>query len=700
MLAVLFVMSACGPTDRPATAPGGSEPASDEAPRSAAEWTQPLEARTPATLGDETRLATGPSGTVLFTESYAPGDPLPRFVRLPPELSGADRVLLDYRMWGDAVAAPLPGVRVKQHSAAAAVNRSGPFPRAALDLADVPRDAEVRLQVLGFPLAEHPTEVHRLAVSLPRNAVLEFGYGIREESWCEGAEATRFEVALTDGGGRTHTLLDRTLDPGDPAHRRWFDARMDLSAHAGEDVVLAFSATRADRAGRHSLPAFADPVVYSAASPDTPPEDRPSFVVVSIDTLRARSLGAYGYPRETSPFIDSLAAAGALFETAITTSVTTAPSHMSLFTGMYPAHHGVRRGNEHKRRGLATLAQTLRDAGYATAAFTENGYVIRARGFGEGFAEYTENRSDGTHDVGDARVTFAQARRWLEANRRRPFFLFVHTYHVHTPYQPEAAYAALFDGDGLPGPDAPQIRAARDDYDREIRAVDDHLRDLFEAIEGAAEPERATGPVIAVVLADHGEEFREHGQVQHGGAVFDETLRVPLIFWSPGRIPAGRRIAAQASLIDVAPTLIDLAGLPVPEALDGRSLRAALLGGTEPEPRVLFAEAYSPRRWVDIWEFETWNPPLVAVRSQDEKFIVHRPLRGEAQPAERYDLSGDPLERAPQPVAADSLAALNAQVDEFLRGASDATVGSEAAEPPEALSPDLREHLRALGYAD
>ena len=217
--------------------------------------------------------------------------------------------------------------------------------------------------------------------------------------------------------------------------------------------------------------------------------------------------------------------------------------------------------------------------------------------------------------------------------------------------------------------------------------VDDELRRLLEAL-----PAGSTATLL-VVTSDHGEEFLEHGRLQHGGAVFDEALRVPLIFWSPPTIPAGRRIDTPVSIVDVAPTLLDLVGLEVPAGLDGRSLRRALLDGAPIEPRVLFAEARAARRWVVIWEQEEWNPPLVALRSGHEKYIVHRPRTGPAQPTVRYDLHADPLEGSPHAVSGESLAEVEAAVDEYLSAA-----GAESIETP--ISPDVRERLKALGYAD
>jgi arylsulfatase A-like enzyme len=198
-----------------------------------------------------------------------------------------------------------------------------------------------------------------------------------------------------------------------------------------------------------------------------------------------------------------------------------------------------------------------------------------------------------------------------------------------------------------------------------------------------------------VILSDHGEEFGEHGRFQHGGAVFEESLRVPLLFYGPGRIPAGRRIDAPVSLIDIAPTLLDLVGVARPNGFDGASLQGLLLRDEPLAPRTLFAEARAQHRWLRPGVSQAWNPPLVAVRTPTTKFIVHRPEAGTAQPPVAFDLIRDPGEQSPQSLGPARAEALLKLVDAHLgrRSASDG-------EGAEALPPDLVGHLRRLGYVE
>ena len=540
---------------------------------------------------------------------------------------------------------------------------------------------------LGWVAPEGGGQARRLTFTPPTQARLELGYGIPSKGLAPGARPVRFLVTL-EHEGRRHEVFETTLDPGDRRPQAWRDLRVDLADWAGREIALDLAVVPTEGAGSEARGAWSTPVVVGGA-----PDPRPNVLILSLDTLRSRNVGTYGYGRDTTPFLDAFATRGAVFEETVTTSVTTGPSHMSLFTGLYPVNHGLRTGLDWKLPDTRTVAETLRDAGYHTAAFTENGYIDRLRGFGAGFEEYTENRGDRKRGPGEVRVTFGQAERWLERGPRRPFFLFVHTYQVHAPFVPPEAYTGLFVDDGFPGPEDPTMRRHRDDYDREIRFVDDRVKALLAALDAAG----LADDTLVAILSDHGEEFGEHGLYQHGGAVYEETIRIPWLLVGPG-VPAGRRVATPASLIDVMPTLFDLIGRPVPEGLDGVSLRPALEGASM-APRTLFTEARARRRWVRPKLGEVWNPPLVAVRAPEGKFIVHRPDEGEALPAARYDLETDALETRPQPVEGEEGRALDALVDAYLKGRVDpATL--RAPDDPEDIDPELRQRLKLLGYLE
>jgi arylsulfatase A-like enzyme len=643
-----------------------------------------------ATLDHERRVVTGPAATMLTRGWYPDAAALPRELDVPPSLARGDWLLLHHSVWDQAQpGAPASGTTATAASEIQQVRRAGAGVIVAPEkLRDLAGQTGIRVEVTALPVEPGPGVV-RVEIDVPPHAELGLGYGLRPEQPAARAGAVRFVASVTDAGGARAVLLDTTLEPAEP--RRWFDDALDLGRFARQRVTLELR-TDPVPPGEFALGLWSDPVVYVAGR-ESP---LPNLVVISLDTLRAKSLGSYGHGRDTSPFLDRIAREGTLFENAIAPATVTGPSHMSLFTGVYPPRHGMLTGMEPKATGIDTLAGLLRAAGYHTAAFTEDGYIIADLGFTEGFSTYRENTGQGGLSrpaEGEVRLTFAQAERWLRDNRRFPFFLFVHTYEVHFPYNPPEGYRTLFENDGLPGqPERPMLRRWFTDYDREIRFLDDELQRLFAAI---GEDGRARPPIV-VILSDHGEEFGEHGGWQHGSTVYEELLRVPLIFWAPGRVAAGRRHATQVSLIDVAPTLLELAGIPPPPAMQGTSLRPVVTEGTPPPLRPLFAETRARLRWLTR-SVEPQQPPFIAVRTGDRKYIVNRPATGAAKPAVAYDLAADPGELAPRPLTAEEQARVDRLVDEYVAAAPEsAQPGRDASEIP----PDLRERLRHLGYIE
>lgn len=310
------------------------------------------------------------------------------------------------------------------------------------------------------------------------------------------------------------------------------------------------------------------------------------YVLISIDTLRADHLGAYGFPLDTSPFFDAFAARATLFENAIVQLPGTLPSHMSIFTGLYPAEHGVYPPDGVLSPSIETLPEIFAAAGYRTAGFTEGGYVKGRYGFARGFEVFVD---DTRRRPGGAEKTFALAKDFvsgLEAGEK--FFLFVHTYEVHDPYIASEPYRS----NSWPGeapdtfePTGPNLTAASQGhlditpealeyfaamYDASIRYVDDVLRDFMEHLWA-----RGLSPdTIVVITSDHGEEFLEHGSLVHR-QVYNETLHVPLLVRRLGQ-RRGSRVERLVQSIDIAPTLVELAGLDVRAEFSGDSLVASL----------------------------------------------------------------------------------------------------------------------------
>jgi arylsulfatase A-like enzyme/thioredoxin-like negative regulator of GroEL len=412
--------------------------------------------------------------------------------------------------------------------------------------------------------------------------------------------------------------------------------------------------------------ALATAVACSGPAPGVPPAQSATaqpttarhLVLVTIDTLRADRVGAYGYTRARTPAIDALARRGARFERAYATAPITLPSHASLMTGRYPPGHGARHNGVHVDSGVPTLATTLSAAGFATGAFITAFPLDKRFGLDAGFDVYgdrlprTSDGRPGNERPGREAVDEAVA--WLASARSssRRLFLWLHLFDPHAPYgQPASS------------------RSIADRYDDEVAESDAQIARLLEAMG----PEASSA--LVVVASDHGEAFGEHGEMTHSLFVYDTTLRVPLVLAGPG--VAARTIDAPVSLVDVAPTVLPLLGLPAFDA-DGINLAPAL-SGSGSSARDLYAESFAP-----LLDFG-WAP-LRSIRAGAIKYI-------DAPRPELYDTAADPGEE--HELSSSQTARVGELRDRVARY-------SDAAIDPSRLSSTDREaraRLQSLGYA-
>jgi choline-sulfatase len=403
---------------------------------------------------------------------------------------------------------------------------------------------------------------------------------------------------------------------------------------------------------------------HSTASAVAVIERRPgrNVLLITIDTLRADALGAYGARTGATPWLDRLASQGVLFRDAHAHNVVTLPSHANILTGRYPFEHHVR-DNAGFRLGadVPTLAGLLRARGYRTGAFV-SAFTLDSRfGLDRGFDVYDDRFAGGGRpsplQLPERRAaeTVAAARDWLRWGSGQPAFCWIHLYDPHAPYAPAEPFASRHPGQPYTG---------------EVAATDAALEPILAPVlEGKGED------TLLIVTADHGESLGEHGERTHGLFAYEATLRVPLLLHTPG-LAGGAVVESPVGHVDILPTVLDALAIPVPEGLSGRSL-LPLAAGAEPAPRSLYFEALTAmtnRGWA----------PLYGVLRDGAKYI-ELPL------PELYDLARDAREE--RNLAASDVGRRESLLGELrpFRAADRGLVRAEE-------SADTREALRALGY--
>jgi arylsulfatase A-like enzyme/cytochrome c-type biogenesis protein CcmH/NrfG len=398
-----------------------------------------------------------------------------------------------------------------------------------------------------------------------------------------------------------------------------------------------------------------------AARPATSPR---TIVLVTIDTLRADHLGAYGYAAAHTPAIDALAVRGVRFDRAYATAPITLTSHASLLTGLAPPKHGARHNGMRLRADVPTLAERLKSQGWSTAAFVAAFPLERRFGLSRGFDVYSDalpRGADGRPQNERAGYQVVdEALAWLD---RQPTtgrsFLWVHLFEPHAPYVDRQAMAA---------PPGGRPRSVGERYDTEIAVADGEVARLVHAVRPHLDS------TLVVVASDHGEAFGEHGEIGHSVFIYDTTLRVPLVIAGPGIRPAV--VGEAVSLVDVMPTLLELVGATPAAPVDGVSLAPALTRGAPLAPRAIYAESFAP-----LLDFG-WSP-LRSLRDGGMKYIA-------APTAELYDLRQDAGEtRNLLPAQASAIAELARRVD----GISPASIAAPAREAGESTT-----RLQSLGY--
>jgi arylsulfatase A-like enzyme len=564
-------------------------------------------------------------------------------------------------------------------------------------------------------LVARAPETIRYRVRLPRRPRLELAVGTTE-SW-----PVRFRVAA-GAGGEEETLAERTVTVAD----RWEPVTIDLERFAGRDVTLSFGLS-AEKPGR--LGFWGSPVVRDVASGvrGREKENARGVILIWADALRRDHLDAYGHSRPTAPTVRRLASEGALFSDCVAQAPWTKASGPSILASLYPTTHGVTNIADRLPNSATTLAETFRDAGFATLGLISIPFVGRMTNLHQGFDEFHEPTSIPAREVSSktARVLVDRLLPWIEAHRDVPFFVLLHVADAHPPFRPDPPYDTLWADAGHRGEHERQAAAVRpiianpisrrfgsatrdelvkasvdpdayaayerDWYDGSIRGLDAELGRLRERLTELGLDDR----VVMAFTSDHGYEFLEHGRMFVGQSVYGELTNVPLIVWGPATVRAGTVVNGTVQLIDVMPTLLDLAGVRPPSGIQGRSLAVALRGGPSAgrvPPRPAITEKHARRGTVGL------GTSSDALFSDGWKLIQNTTRNPGTPEFELFDHRSDPLDRTdlagsrPEVVSrlAKELVAWRAAATRARLKPDSAAAG--------ALSKEELERLRSLGY--
>lgn len=602
-------------------------------------------------------------------------------------------------------------------------------------------DGDTRESVLVAP----PARIDGVFTPEP-GAVLEFGYAVLPSAWRTPGDAVRFRVLATplesaeDDAESETELFTADLDPARIIEdRAWHFARVELSDYVGRETNVSLVTERiapdggaasggAARDAADEIPAvFASPTVHVPRHADDPP----NILLVSLDTLRADRLGSQGHPVATSPVLDRFARESVQFRAAVSHAASTGPSHMSLFTSLHPTVHGVISQSSRLSSEVITMAEIFHDAGYATEAITNGGYIRGQLGFDQGFDTYLDRKYNVENESGRIDEMVDRAVASLERHQDRPFLLFLHSYEIHAPYCPIEPYAEMFES-GYEGPlndcvDADMIdelnhgcvgcgELTEDNYmSRPPTARDvEHVNRLYDA--GIRQTDHAIGRLLAtldrldlarntvvVFFSDHGEDLGDHLDIgRHAHSLYEEIVHVPLLLRWPAVARAPRVIEAPTALMDLLPTFVEILDLPTEAEFQGLSIAATLRGGDE-DPTYATLPIYSEN-------FRHGSAIRMAMRRGDDKLIHTRTdevfagqdvewdsprMEGMYPGVELYDLARDAAER-------DDLAENDAPKRDAMKATLDAHFTEQRARAVTAvkveLSPGMVKRLQKLGY--
>lgn len=565
---------------------------------------------------------------------------------------------------------------------------------------------------------EHPNStVVFPAIPIPERAVLEFAVGIEDAGWPNGSDGVRFTLQVGHDGQR-ETIFEHFLGPSEK-ERGWIRQQIALERFAGRSVDLVLITDGGPSGNRFGDWAdWGDPLIRSD---EVAPADQhlPNVLLISFDTLRADFVGSYGYPLQTTPRLDALARRGVVFERAVAAAPWTLPSHFAMLSGLRP-HRRMLRYDEQPcpiDSDVVMLAERLEARGYLTAGFVGGGYVTPWMGFAQGF-DYFESRGRRLED------NLPGIKTWLDKHGRSRFFLFVHHYNLHRPFEPPRPFRVQFAPNVPPECEGVSFSPEEQENGRAPKCLEApgglaYLRGVYaaelanaDALFGEIVDQLARQGVlddtIVIAVSDHGEELMDHGFLDHVRTLHGEVVNVPLILAGPG-IPPGLRVADPVETADLTPTVLDLIGvrkpwgdrsllshLPCHAGVAGTSISCAF-GGLQravrqalwPRGDTAFAATALDRGLKNL-PSETYDFKATAIRGE-HKLIVSG--EGPERRVERYDLRRDPFEQHPERVEEKAPDALGRDLDAWI-----GSMPTDRSCPPSVLYLDSRKQLEALGY--
>jgi arylsulfatase A-like enzyme len=561
-------------------------------------------------------------------------------------------------------------------------------------------------------------------VDLPDQPWLDLGVGS-----LEGGPLT-FRVSI-ESGSQQETVLQRTVT----TPQQWTDTPVDLRRFAGRSVKLSLEldAPIDGTLGIWGAPAIRNrnqsPIQTASAATGAGEVPRGVILIVG-DTLRWDHLDAYGYEKPTAPQLKELARQGVLFKDNQSQGVWTKISVPSILTSLYPTTHGLVGIPDRISAAAVTAAEVFQEAGYATWASSSVPFSGQLTNLHQGVEVLYERPSVQEPGAKTARPFIDYLLPWLETHRDVPFFVFLHVFDPHSPFEPRRPYNNLWVSS--------EERAAHDEawariqehvkqdffkrqqlanaeeiiqaavsaealltaqkgwYDGSIKAMDDEIGRVLEFLDRTGLRE----DTLIAFVSDHGEEFLERGYPFHGFTVYGEMTNVPLLLNWPGRIPAGVEVEETTQSIDLLPTLLELSGLEIPEIYQGRSLAPFFLPGLDSSrlDELKARPAFSERRATNAAGEEEWQQREAFAVVFDGWKLVHNVERMEGIPEwELFDHREDPWDLVDlAPANPDVVERLRPLLEDYLERTMAARLAPEAA--TEGLSEEELRHLRALGY--